>query len=541
MSVAKSSMLMAGGTMLSRILGFTRSIILAMALGVTTNAADAFGVANQLPNNVYAIVAGGVLQSILVPQIIKALAHKDGGKGYVDRLLTFIISVFLIITVITTLAAPLLVSIYTTGWTPAQLALATAFAYWCLPQLFFYGLYSILGEVLNARSKFGPYMWAPVLNNIVSLIGLIAYIFIFGSDPTGAQSIESWNSAQIILIAGSATAGVAAQALILFVAWRKIGVKLSLNFKWRGFGLRPALKAASWSLAMVLVTQIGGLVQTVVASSAVSARSNSVAVASVAAAAIAWLVFMLPHSIATVSIATAYFTKMSHHVQENRVDLLKNDLAAGLRTISLISVFSTAAILVLAYPIARVFAGEYPSLVALGNVLITLIVGLLPFSFVFMMQRAFYALEDTRTPFIFTSIQIALHITGSITMSFVVPHEWLVVGLSALTSSTVTIQAAIAYALLRRRIGSLRGQHIFTGTGYFVIAGLVAGLLGYVMLQVIGGVEAGAFAVESVLSAGLASLMVGFVILAIYLVVLKLFRVREVESALASIRGILRR
>ncbi len=541
MSVAKSSMLMAGGTMLSRILGFTRSIILAMALGVTTNAADAFGVANQLPNNVYAIVAGGVLQSILVPQIIKALAHKDGGKGYVDRLLTFIISVFLIITVITTLAAPLLVSIYTTGWTPAQLALATAFAYWCLPQLFFYGLYSILGEVLNARSKFGPYMWAPVLNNIVSLVGLIAYIFIFGSDPTGAQSIESWNSAQIILIAGSATAGVAAQALILFVAWRKIGVKLSLNFKWRGFGLRPALKAASWSLAMVLVTQIGGLVQTVVASSAVSARSNSVAVASVAAAAIAWLVFMLPHSIATVSIATAYFTKMSHHVQENRVDLLKNDLAAGLRTISLISVFSTAAILVLAYPIARVFAGEYPSLVALGNVLIALIVGLLPFSFVFMMQRAFYALEDTRTPFIFTSIQIALHITGSITMSFVVPHEWLVVGLSALTSSTVTIQAAIAYALLRRRIGSLRGQHIFTGTGYFVIAGLVAGLLGYVMLQVIGGVEAGAFAVESVISAGLASFMVGFVILAIYLVELKLFRVREVESALASIRGILRR
>lgn len=541
MSVAKSSMLMAGGTMLSRILGFTRSIILAMALGVTTNAADAFGVANQLPNNVYAIVAGGVLQSILVPQIIKALAHKDGGKGYVDRLLTFIISVFLIITVVTTLAAPLLVSIYTTGWTPAQLALATAFAYWCLPQLFFYGLYSILGEVLNARSKFGPYMWAPVLNNIVSLVGLIAYIFIFGSDPTGAQSIESWNSAQIILIAGSATAGVAAQALILFVAWRKIGIKLSLNFKWRGFGLRPALKAASWSLAMVLVTQIGGLVQTVVASSAVSARSNSVAVASVAAAAIAWLVFMLPHSIATVSIATAYFTKMSHHVQENRVDLLKNDLAAGLRTISLISVFSTAAILVLAYPIARVFAGEYPSLVALGNVLIALIVGLLPFSFVFMMQRAFYALEDTRTPFIFTSIQIALHITGSITMSFVVPHEWLVVGLSALTSSTVTIQAAIAYALLRRRIGSLRGQHIFTGTGYFVIAGLVAGLLGYVMLQVIGGVEAGAFAVESVISAGLASFMVGFVILAIYLVVLKLFRVREVESALASIRGILRR
>jgi len=541
MSVAKSSMLMAGGTLLSRVLGFSRSILLAMALGVTTNAADAFGVANQLPNNVYAIVAGGVLQSILVPQIIKALSHKDGGKGYVDRLLTFIISVFLIITVVTTLAAPLLVSIYTTGWTPAQLALATAFAYWCLPQLFFYGLYSILGEVLNARSKFGPYMWAPVLNNVVSLAGLIAYIVIFGKDPTGAESIDSWSSSQIVLLAGSATAGVAAQALILFVAWRKIGIKLSLNFKWRGFGLRPALKAASWSLAMVLVTQIGGLVQTVVASSAVESRTKSVAIASVAAASIAWLVFMLPHSIATVSIATAYFTKMSHHVQDNRIDLLKNDLAAGLRTISLISVLSTAAILVLAYPIARVFVGEYPALVALGNVLVALIVGLLPFSFVFMMQRAFYALEDTRTPFIFTSVQIALHITGSITMSFVVPHEWLVVGLSLLTSTTVTIQALIAYSLLRRRIGSLKGQHIFTGTGYFAIAGVVAGLVGYAMLQIIGGVSQGAFAVQSIITAGLASIMVGFVILAVYLVLLKLFRVREIETAMASFKGILRR
>jgi putative peptidoglycan lipid II flippase len=532
---------MAGGTMLSRILGFSRSIILAMAIGVTTNAADAFGVANQLPNNVYAIVAGGVLQSILVPQIIKALGHKDGGKGYVDRLLTFIISAFLLITVVTTLAAPLLVSLYTTGWTPAQLALATAFAYWCLPQLFFYGLYSILGEVLNARSKFGPYMWAPVLNNIVSLAGLIAYILIFGNDPTGTQSIDSWNSSQIILLAGSATAGVAAQALILFVAWRKIGIKLSLNFKWRGFGLRPALKAASWSLAMVLVTQIGGLVQTVVASSAVTSRSESIAIASVAAASIAWLVFMLPHSIATVSIATAYFTKMSHHVQENRIDLLKNDLAAGLRTISMVSVLATAAIIVLAYPIARVFVGEYPSLVALGNVLIALIVGLLPFSFVFMMQRAFYALEDTRTPFIFTCVQIALHIIGSLTMSIVVPHEWLVVGLSLLTSVTVTVQALLAYNLLRRRIGSLKGQHIFTGTGYFAISGLVAGLIGYVVLQLIGGTGQNAFAVKSILTAGLGSVMVGFVILAVYLVLLKLFRIREIDTALASIKGILRR
>ena len=541
MSVVKSSLVMASGTVLSRALGFARSVLLAMAIGVTTNAADAFGVANQLPNNVYAIIVGGVLQAVLVPQIVKARAHKDGGKGYVDKLLTFIITIFFFTTVATTLAAPVLVSLYTSGWSASQLALATAFAYWCLPQLFFYGLYSLLGEVLNARSAFGPFMWAPVLNNVVSLAGLIGYVVMFGTDPTGNQNVADWSQLQISWIAGTATLGVISQALILFVAWKKIGIKLNLNFKWRGFGLRPALKAASWSLGMVVATQIGGLVQTVVASSAVSARSNSVAVASVAAAAIAWLIFMLPHSVATVSIATAYFTKMSAHVQENRIDLMKSDLAQGLRTISLISVIASATIIVLAYPISRIFIGEYVGTAALANVLIALMIGLLPFSFVFMMQRSFYALEDTRTPFIFTCVQIALHITGSLSMSFLVEREWLVVGLSLLTSFTVTVQAALAYWLLRRRIGSLGQHQIASSTLKFGAAAAVAAASGWGTLNLFGGVGAGAFAVKTIVNSLVVDLAVGAVMVTVYLLLLKLLRVREVENALASAKGILRR
>lgn len=541
MSIVKSSLVMASGTVLSRALGFARSVLLAMAIGVTTNAADAFGVANQLPNNVYAIIVGGVLQAVLVPQIVKARAHKDGGKGYVDKLLTFIITIFFFTTVATTLAAPILVSLYTSGWSASQLALATAFAYWCLPQLFFYGLYSLLGEVLNARSAFGPFMWAPVLNNVVSLAGLIGYVVMFGTDPTGIQNVEEWSQLQISWIAGTATLGVISQALILFVAWKKIGIKLNLNFKWRGFGLRPALKAASWSLGMVVATQIGGLVQTVVASSAVSARSNSVAIASVAAAAIAWLIFMLPHSVATVSIATAYFTKMSAHVQENRIDLMKADLAQGLRTISLISVIASATIIVLAYPISRIFIGEYVGTAALANVLIALMVGLLPFSFVFMMQRSFYALEDTRTPFVFTCVQIALHVTGSLTMSVLVPREWLVVGLSLLTSFTVTVQAALAYWLLRKRIGSLGQHQIASSTLKFAAAAAVAAAAGWGTLNLFGGVGPGAFAVKTIVNSLIVDLAVGAVMVAVYLLLLKLLRVREVENALSSAKGILRR
>ena len=541
MSVVKSSLLMASGTVISRILGFARSVLLAMAIGVTTNAADAFGIANQLPNNVYVIIVGGVLQAVLVPQIIKARSHQDGGKGYVDRLLTFILSIFLLTTLAAVIAAPLLVKLYTSNWSGEQLALATAFAYWCLPQLFFYGLYSLLGEVLNARSKFGPFTWAPVLNNVVALVGLLAYIFIFGFDPTGKQDLHHWAPDQIAWLAGSATIGVAAQALILLFAWKRIGLSLNLNFKWRGFGLGPALRAASWSLGMVFVTQIGGLVQSIVASSATAARSDNLAIASVAAASIGWLIFMLPHSVATVSIATAYFTKMSTHVHENRVDLLKSDLAAGLRSIALISAIASSTLIVLAYPVARVFVGEYAATAALGNVLIALMVGLLPFSFVFMMQRAFYALENTRTPFLFTSLQIALHICGSIFIAFNVPSESVVVALSGLTSFTVTVQAVVAYWLLRRQVGSLFRQHILGSMTRFVIAAVLSGLVGYLTLQLIGGTSAGAFAVSSVATSVLADAIVGFVMIASYLVLLRLMKVAEVESAIRAAKGILRK
>lgn len=548
MSVARSSMLMASGTVISRVLGFARSVVAAMAIGVTTDAADAFGVANQLPNNVYAIIVGGVLNAVLVPQLVKARLHADGGKGYIDRLVTFILTIFFAVTALATIAAPLLISLYTSGWSPNQLALATAFAYWCLPQLFFYGLYSLLGEVLNARSAFGPFMWAPVLNNIVGLIGLVAFVVMFGADPTGARGIESWDAGKIAVLAGSTTIGVASQALILLVAWKRIGLHLAFNFKWRGFGLRPALKAASWSLGMVLVTQIGGLVQTIVASGAVAGRSgsgavaaNGMAVASVAVAFTAWLIFMLPHSVATVSIATAYFTKMSTHVHEGKLHLLKSDLAQGLKAISIIAMFATFALIVLAYPISRVFVGEFPSILALGSVVIALMLGLVPFSFVYMMQRAFFALEDTRTPFMFTVVQIGLHIIGSITIHFTVAPEFVVIALSLLTSATITVQAVIAYRLLAKRIGSLSEHKVAGSTFAYLVAGLVSGATGWATLQILGGVSATSFVLDSVISSVLSMAIIGFVMLAVYVIALRLLRVKELEPVAAKVLSLLGR
>ena len=534
-------MLMAAGTILSRVLGFARTILLAAAIGVTTDAADAFGVANQLPNNVYAIIVTGLLNAVLIPQLVKARSNTDGGKGYVDRLLTLILSVFLVVTLAATIASPWLVSLYTSGWTPEQLALATAFAYWCLPQLFFYGLYSLLGEVLNSRSVFGPYMWAPVLNNIVSMVGLIAFIILFGLDPTGSLDVTQWSQAQIALLSGGATVGVASQAIILLWAWKRADIKFNLNFKWRGFGLRPALKAASWSLGMVVVTQIGGVVQTIVASQAIAARAQNATVASVAVAGVAWLIFMVPHSVVTVSVATAYFTKMAQHAHEKKMDLFKKDFSAGLRAISVFAVFFSVAMIVLAYPMSRVFIGEFDATISLGNVLIAFMIGLLPFSFVYMMQRAFYALENTRTPFVFTTIQIGIYIVGAIVISNTVEARWLVVALSLLTSTTVTLQAIIAYTMLTKKVGSFGEHKIATALSQFILSGVVAGAIGYAAIEIIGGIHPGSFAVASVLSSSLTIAGVGAVMFGVYVIALRLLRVSEIDTALAGFKGILRR
>ncbi|MEY4451710.1 MAG: hypothetical protein RLZZ380_831 [Actinomycetota bacterium] len=541
MTVARSSLIMASGTIVSRILGLVRTVMLAYAIGVTTNAADAFGVANQLPNNVYAIIVGGLLNAVLVPQIVRAKVRKDGGQGYIDGLLTVIITVFAAITLAATLLSPFLVRLYTSGWSEETLALATAFAYWCLPQLFFYGLYSILGEVLNARSSFGPFMWAPALNNIVAIIGLAVFVSLFGPSADLA-----WDQSQIALLAGSWSAGVAAQALILFVFWKRIGLRFTLNFKLRGLGLRPALKAASWTLAMLVITQIGGLIQTNITSTTLAARTATTGsftdgIASVAVAGTAWLIFMIPHSVGTVSIATAYFTRMSEHAHAKKFDLLKTDLKKSLRSILAISAISTAVMAVAAFPIARVFAFEYRPTVALALVLIAMMVGLIPFSLNFMLQRVFYALEDTKSPFIFTTIQIAIFVVGAYICASQVQAMALVFAISLVMSVSFAVQALLAYVLLQRRIGSLNDLGIFRYGSQVVLAGVLAGVFGYAVLHLIGGVSENAFAVSSALNALISCAAVGGTSIAVYVGALWMAKNAEVRSVMATVKGIFRR
>ena len=271
-------------------------------------------------------------------------------------------------------------------------------------------------------------------------------------------------------------------------------------------------------------------------------RSSSVLpAASVAAMSIAWLIFMLPHSVATVSIATAYFTRMSTHAMEKKFDELKTDLADGLRAIALISVLASAGLIVLAYPIARVFVGELPSAIALGNVVIAMVVGLLPFSYVFMIQRAFYSLEDTRTPFLFTTVQVSINIIGSLLVAVYVDSIWKVVALSLVTSGSIIIQAVLAFVMFKRKFGSLGHSHLSLATGKFIIAAVISGLVGFGILQLLGGARPGAFPVLSVLSSTVTCIIIGSVMLLLYLTVLRVLKVKEITTLTEPIKKLLGR
>jgi putative peptidoglycan lipid II flippase len=168
--------------------------------------------------------------------------------------------------------------------------------------------------------------------------------------------------------------------------------------------------------------------------------------------------------------------------------------------------------------------------------------GLVPFGLVFMFQKAFFALEDTRTPFIFTTIQIAINIAGSITLFFTMTSEFLVMSLAGLTSVTILIQALVAYLFLRARIGQVGTAPKGEGLTLRVLAAAVAAaLVGYGMIVSMGGTAEGSLGLGSIAGAITVIFATGSAMLLAYVVVLKLLGVPEIDSALKGIRGILRR
>ncbi|WP_062382754.1 murein biosynthesis integral membrane protein MurJ [Demequina iriomotensis] len=490
-SVGRNTLVMASGTFVSRGLGFIRNAMLVGAIGATGIAANAYDVANKIPNTLYAIVAAGVLNAVLVPQIVRAFRRPDG-KRTVDRIVTLGIAGSLGITVLFTLAAPVFVNVYTQGWDAPQRELAIAFAFWCIPQLLFYSVYTILGQVLNAREQYGPYMWAPVLNNIVSIVGLAAFLAMYGGYDRHSAAFDDpgwWGANAIWLIAGTATLGIAAQALIL------VWPLLRGGYRWRPVWTGPqgelsgVTTVAGWALGAVLLDQAGVIVVTRIASEAgaIGSELGDPSIAGNAAYFNAMMLYLLPHSLIIVSLLTALATTMSRHAAAQDMAALRATVQRGMRIVTVFGLWSTAVLVALAPAIVRLALPTVEADVvrSVAYVLMALAVGGVPLALLGVFKNVFFALEDGRAVFL---IQIPVTIAwavGMLAFQRVLDPYWWTAGVALALSLSNVVGVVLRARGVRRRIGSL-GLAAYTAVASrALLAAALAGVAGWSLLRFI--------------------------------------------------------
>ncbi|MET4225551.1 murein biosynthesis integral membrane protein MurJ [Oerskovia enterophila] len=550
--LGRSSMLMASGTAVSRILGLVRNVLLITAIGTTGLAADAFDVANKIPNVLFAILAGGVLNAVLVPQIIRAFRSKNPQER-LDKLLTLSGVLLLGLSLLLTSASTIIVSLYTDGWGSAQFSLAVAFAFWCIPQLFFYGLYTLLGQVLNARGQFGPFMWAPVVNNVVSIVGFVAFILVYGPYATGAvEDLGTWDGAKIALLAGTATLGVASQALILILPLWRSGFRWHFRLGLHGIGLRSAGQVAIWTFGAVILEQVGVLFTTQFASSApaaalrqtfgdyasepaalgmvtgvVTGAPEAFAVAGNAAYTQALMIYLLPHSLVTVSIATALFTGMSAAAGAGDFARVRHDLSRGVRTVGVFTVFATAVFAILALPLTKLLLiNVSPSgAVAVSQILVAMAFGLVPLGGMVLMKWVYFAYEDGKTVFMI-QVPATVALVGIAWLATrTLDPVWWVVGVGAAMSLSNMIVVLLRTAGLRRKLHGLDAFRIVRMHVKTILAAGASAAVGWGVLQLFGDLYG-----LSWLRAAVVTAVVGIVMTAVYIGGLKVMRVRELDQ-----------
>jgi putative peptidoglycan lipid II flippase len=526
----RTSTVMAVGTTASRALGFVRNAALAAAIGVHFTA-DTFTVANTVPNILYILLAGGVLNAVFVPQLVRAMKNPDGGQGYTDRLLTLAGLVLLGVTIAATALAPVLMTIYTgDDYTRSDVAVATAFAFWCLPQIFLYGDYTLVGQVLKARGSFGPMMWAPIVNNVVAIAGALLFIGLYSVDPADPSSLSHQG---IALLGGTATLGVALQALVLIPVLRHTGFRYRPRFDFRGHGLGKAGDLAKWTLLFVLVNQLAyGVIVNLATNAATSHGGEDFGLTVYSSA---YLIFILPHSILTVSVVTGLLPRMSRAVADGRLDALREDLSTGWRLTAVGTVFVAAAYVALGPDLTGVlFTSNVSDDDArfIGTVTAAFALGLPAFSAQYVALRGFYAQEDTRTPFLLQVVIAAVNVVLALVAYAVLPDKFSLVGLALAYSATYVVGLALSTAVLRRRLGGVDGRRVTRTVVRLVLAVLPGAVAAWGFSQALTGWLGEGFAGSAVaLGTGGVVLLLGF------LTVGRALRIDELATVNATVRN----
>jgi len=544
-TLARNSAVMASGTVVSRVTGVLRDVAMTAALGFYL-VSDAYSLGNSLPNIVYILVVGGALNAVFIPQLVRKMKEdEDGGVAYADRLLTLVASVLLTLSVLAVVLAPWIVDLYTPdGYPQNEYDLAVAFARLCLPQIFFYGLYTMLSQVLNARGRFGAPMFAPIANNIIAIATFSLFLFVAG---TSAAADGELTTQQVLILGVGTTLGVMAQALILLpVLWRS-GYMWKPRFDWRGSGLGKAGGLAVWTIGLVLVNQATYILITRLATLAnVNASDAGKVAAGLTTYQKAHLVFVLPHSIITVSVVTAMLPALSRVAHSGNLRQVGSDVARTMRAVGVLIVPVAAILIVNGSTLAVLLFGygaATPAQAALmGTIVSVFTIGLLPFTLFYILLRGYYALEDTRTPFWMTVIYSVVMLALMYPLFYFAPPGGNQVAAIALAYSLAYwVALVVTWWVLARRLGSMDTRITAWSLGRMVVAGGIAVFAMLLALTVLLTVETGGIPATSK-----GNLLLNFVVtsavgLTVYVLAAWVLRVKEVPQMVGYVWGIARR
>lgn len=532
-SVSRASRIMALGTIVSRVTGMVRQLLLVAALG-TLALGTAFTVANNVPNTIYLLVIGGAVNSIFVPQLVRAMKDDaDGGQAFMDRLLTLTAVVMVVLTLLCVLFAPQIVTFFYPKSSGANREITIIFARYMLPQIFFYGMFVMFGQILNAKDKFGPMMWTPVLANVVQIATLGCYLWIAGYVETTANITAN----ELALLGIGTTLGIVLQTVTLIPYMRQAGVTFRPRFDWRGVGLGRSATLAKWTMGMVLAGQVSTTVITRLSSAMDTSGPHQSEGVGYVAYSNALTIWILPQAVITVSIITALLPRMSRAAHSGNRDAVRDAISYGLRVSAVAIVPCAFAFLAFGQQIAAILFqhGATNATMArnLGYMLMAFGLGLIPFSAQYLMMRGFYAYEDTKTPFIITAWISAFN-GGLAYVSYELLHstKWAVAGMCVGYVIAYTVGLVMTGMRLSRKLRGLDTRRVVRTHAKLIaasaLAAIVGGPLGFAITQGLHGGLPGA---------GAGMIIGGGLFAALFLFASRRMRIEEVDMLLGTVRS----
>ena len=477
---------MAIGTIISRLTGFIRAVLAVAVLG-TALLADTYNVANTMPNILYNLLVGGALTAIFVPQLVRSFKDEDGGHAFASRLVTTISGILFALVIVGVLLAPLLVRLYAPEFSAVgferEQAIAVAFTRFCLPQIFFLGLFTMLGQVANSRGSFAPLMWAPIANNLVVIV-VFGLFLALQSD----LSVASISDFQVQLLGWGTTAGVVIQALILIPVVSRSGIKLRPIFGVAGLG--KSFKLAAWTLVYVLISQLGYLVTVNVATAAAvrSAKAGITTGVGFTPYTSAYYIMLLPYSIVTISIVTALLPHLSKLAIDKKVEDVKFQLLRAIKMVGVVTVPSAVALIFFGPLITEVlYTGvSLDDSRYIGYVLSALGFGLIPFSINLILIRGFNAFEDTKTQVLSIFIINLISVGLSYLFLNTLDSGNVTVGLGIAFSISYIVGLFLTLSLIKRHIGKLHFWEFGRQHAQLLAASLVISLPLYLAVRYLG-------------------------------------------------------